>query len=84
MGDSLHQEIFATNTLFVSPQGKQLWSWNKNENIAIIVIKAAITTLKRPSRHESRGHGQAMVAIVTISCVKFYLDHGLYSAEETG
>ena len=32
-----------------------------------MVIKAAITTLKQPSHRESW-------AIVTISCVKFYLD----------
>ena len=69
-GDSLHLEIFASNKLFVSPQGKQLWSWNKHEIIANMMIETAVSTLKRPSRRES----QAMVAIVTNSCVKFYLD----------
>ena len=74
MGDSLHQEIFASNKLFVSPQGKQLWSWNKTKNnIANMVIKAAATTLKWPCHRKSQG----MTAIVTISCVKFYLDKGL-------
>ena len=43
MGDSLHQEIFASNKLFVSPQGWQLWSWNKNE------IIVAITDLQGPA-----------------------------------
>jgi hypothetical protein len=65
-------ENFTSNMLFVSPQGKQLWSWNKNENIANMVIKAAVTILKPPLRRES----QAMTAIVTISCVKFYQDKG--------
>ena len=59
MGDSLHQEIFASNKLFVSPQGKQLWSWNKNENIANMMIETVVVTLKQPFHHES----QAMVAI---------------------
>ena len=72
MGDRLHQEIFMGNKLFVSHQGKQLWSWNKNENIVNMVIKAAATTLKRPRRCKS----QAMTAIVTILYVKFYLDKG--------
>ena len=72
-GDSLHLEIFASNKLFVSPQGKQLWSWNKNEIIANMMTETAVSTLKRPSRRES----QAMAAIVTNSCVKFYLDKGV-------
>jgi hypothetical protein len=44
----------------------------QNENIAIMMLKAAVTTLKRPCHQESR----AMTAIVTISCVKFYQDKG--------
>ena len=39
-----------------------------------MVIKAAVTTLRQPSCWEC----QAMTTIVMISCVKFYLDKGLY------
>ena len=64
MSDSLNLEIFTNNKLFVSSQGKQL---NNNEIIANMMIETAVTTLKRPSCHES----QAMAAIVTNSCIKF-------------
>ena len=72
-GDSLHLEIFTSNKLFVSPQGKQLWSWNKNEIIANMMIETAVTILKQPSHRKS----QAMAAIITNSSVKFYQDKGV-------
>jgi hypothetical protein len=40
-----------------------------------MMIEVAVTTLKQPSRRES----QAMTAIVTISCVKVYLDKSFFS-----
>lgn len=64
MDDYLHQLILVSNKLFVAPQGKQLWSWNKDK-ICPTRDKAAATTLRPPCCHES----QSMTAIVTISHV---------------
>ena len=38
-----------------------------------MMIETAVTTLKQPSRREN----QAMAAIATNSCIKFYLDKGV-------
>ena len=51
-------------------------SRNKNENIASMVIKAAGTAFEATFLLRKSGHGRAMTAIVTIFCVKFYLDKG--------
>jgi hypothetical protein len=53
--DSLHQEIFARNKLHVYlylHKGSSCEAETKN--VANMVIKAAVTTMKRPSRRESQ------------------------------
>jgi hypothetical protein len=66
----LHQEITVSTSYLYLHKGSSYEAETKNENIAIMMLKAAVTTMKRPSRRER----QAMTAIVTISCVKFYQD----------
>ena len=48
------RKFFASIEPFVSRQRKQLWSWNKRQNIADVVIKTAVITLKQLHCHESQ------------------------------
>ena len=66
-GDSLHITYFYEYKPFVSRQRKQLWIWNKHQNVADKVIKTASIPLKAPHYQPS----QARVTIVKHTCIKF-------------
>ena len=74
MGDHWHKEIFTSTKPFVSWQRKQLWSWNKCQNEADMVIKADSISLKA-------SHYQLWLPLsLKISCVKFCSNKGFYVA----
>ena len=71
-GDSLHQEIFVSTEPLYVDKGSSYEAENKHQNIADVVLKTAAIILKQLRYREN----QAVIAIVTISCVKFCLDKG--------
>ena len=76
-GDSSHREIFTSNKLFVSPQGKQLYNMKlkQKQKCSYHGDNSSWHNTEATYLLWKSGHGQAMTAIVMISCVKYYLDN---------
>ena len=77
MGDSLHQEIFASNKLFVYTSTREAAMKLKHKRkYSYYGDKGSWHNIEATFPLRKLGHGQVMATIVTISCVKVYLDKG--------